>query len=67
VKYLEVQNNVKDDAYSYIIEADKDVDVRKPIFHKLAEVGYPILELKSLGLSLEDVFLQLTTEEKEVN
>lgn len=67
VKYLEVESNIKDDEYSYFIEADKDVDVRKPIFHRLAEVGYPILELKSLGLSLEDIFLQLTTEEKEVN
>lgn len=67
VKYLEVQSNIRDDEYSYIIEADKNLDIRKPIFHKLAEVGYPILELKSLGLSLEDIFLQLTTEEKEVN
>lgn len=66
VKYMETQNKLKDDEYSYIIEADKDLDVRKPIFHRLAEAGYPILELKSLGMSLEDIFLQLTTEEKEV-
>lgn len=67
VKYLEVQNKLKNEEYSYIIEADKDIDVRRPIFHRLAEAGYPILELKSLGMSLEDIFLQLTTEEKEVN
>jgi len=67
VKYLEVQNKLKNDEYSYVIEADKDIDVRRPIFHKLAEAGYPILELKSLSMSLEDIFLQLTTEEKEVN
>lgn len=67
VKYLEVQSKIRDDEYSYIIEADKDIDVRRPIFHRLAESGYPILELKSLGMSLEDIFLQLTTEEKEVN
>jgi ABC-2 type transport system ATP-binding protein len=67
VKYLETQNKVREDEYSYIIEADKDLDVRKPIFHRLAEAGYPILELKPLGMSLEDIFLQLTTEEKEVN
>ena len=58
---------MNDDEFSYVIEADKDVDVRKPIFHRLAEAGYPILELRSLGMSLEDIFLQLTTEEKEVN
>jgi len=67
VKYIETHNKLKDDEYSYIIESDKELDVRKPIFNRLAEAGYPILELKSLGLSLEDIFLQLTTEEKEVN
>lgn len=67
VKYLEVQKTGNDDEFSYIVEADKDVDVRKPIFHKLAQAGYPILELRSLGLSLEEIFLQLTTEEREVN
>lgn len=67
VKYLETQNKLNDEEYSYIVEADKDLDVRKPIFHRLAEAGYPILELKSLALSLEEIFLQLTTEEKEVN
>ena len=67
IKYLEVQSKVNEDEFSYVIEADKDVDVRKPIFHRLAEAGYPILELRSLGMSLEDIFLQLTTEEKEVN
>ncbi len=66
VKYLETGTRIKDDEYSYIVEADKAVDVRKPMFNQLAQQGYPILELKSLNLSLEDIFLQLTTnEEKE--
>lgn len=67
VKYLEVSNKMNDDEYSYIIEADKDVDVRKPMFNQLAQNGFPILELKSLNLSLEEIFIQLTTTEaKEV-
>ncbi|HZK28488.1 MAG TPA: ATP-binding cassette domain-containing protein [Thermoclostridium sp.] len=67
VKVLEVRDKGKENESSYIIESDKNLDVRKPIFNKLAENSYPILELKSLGLSLEDIFLQLTTEETEVN
>nr|WP_252891548.1 ATP-binding cassette domain-containing protein [Thermoclostridium stercorarium] len=39
VKYLEVQSTGKEDEFSYIIEADKEVDVRKPIFYKLAQAG----------------------------
>ncbi|NLU52090.1 MAG: ATP-binding cassette domain-containing protein [Clostridiaceae bacterium] len=66
VKYLETSGKLRDDEYSYIIEADKDVDVRKPMFNQLAQHGFPILELKSLNLSLEEIFIQLTTnEEKE--
>lgn len=66
VKYLETSGKFKEDEFSYIIEADKNVDVRKPMFNQLAQQGYPILELKSLSLSLEEIFLQLTTtEEKE--
>lgn len=65
IKYAETQGSTKKDEYSYIVEADKEIDVRKPLFHKLAEHGFPILELKSLSLSLEDIFLQLTTTENE--
>jgi len=66
VKYLETSGKLKDDEYSYIVEADKEVDVRRQMFNQLAQHGYPILELKSMSLSLEDIFLQLTTtEEKE--
>jgi len=66
VKYVEAGAEKEKDAFSYIVEADKDVDVRRPIFYAMAKAGYPIIELKSLSMSLEDIFLQLTTEEKEV-
>ncbi len=66
VKYIEATKKSEGDVTEYVIEAAKDVDVRRPIFFELAKLGYPILELKSLDLSLEDIFLQLTTEEKEV-
>ena len=46
-----------------VVEADPNVDVRKPMFFALAKAGYPILMLKPLDMSLEDIFLKLTTEE----
>ncbi|MCX7921166.1 MAG: ABC transporter ATP-binding protein [Clostridia bacterium] len=67
VRYIEPNIEKEKDVVSYIIEAEKDIDVRRPLFFAMAKLGYPILELKSLNLSLEDIFLQLTTtEEKEV-
>ena len=66
IKYIDAHAQKEEGAIDFLIESGKDVDVRKPIFFELAKLGYPILELKSLDLSLEDVFLQITTEEKEV-
>lgn len=66
VKYVEAGVEKEKDVFTYIVEADKDVDVRRPIFFAMAKAGYPIIELKSLSMSLEDIFLQLTTREKEV-
>jgi ABC-2 type transport system ATP-binding protein len=31
----------------------------------MSKLGYPIIELKSLAMSLEDIFLQIVTKEKE--
>ncbi|MBE3574233.1 MAG: ABC transporter ATP-binding protein [Firmicutes bacterium] len=47
----------------YHLEAQPDVDLREPLFFQMARAGYPILEMRQVSLSLEDVFLQLTTEE----
>ena len=35
------------------------------MFAALAKAGYPILQLKSMDLSLEDIFLKLVEEKKK--
>jgi len=67
VKYVEVASQKEKDVYDYIVDTSGETDVRRPIFFELAKFGYPILELKTLSMSLEDIFLQIVTEEKEVN
>ena len=66
IKYVEPHIEKSKDVIEYIIESDKDIDIRRPLFFAMAKAGYPIIELKSLDLSLEEIFLQLTTQEKEV-
>mgnify|MGYP000882034613 FL=1 len=66
VKYIEASVEKDKDLITYIVESDKDIDVRKPIFFAMAKAGYPIMELKSLGMSLEEIFLQVITDEEEV-
>jgi ABC-2 type transport system ATP-binding protein len=51
--------------FDYVIENEKSVDVKTPLFFALANHGYAIYEMRSLEISLEDVFLQLTAEENE--
>ncbi len=66
VKYIEANVEKEKDVISYVIESEKEIDVRRPLFFAMSEAGCPIIELKSMNLSLEDIFLQLTTEEREV-
>ncbi|MGG1552371.1 ABC transporter ATP-binding protein [Paenibacillus ferrarius] len=47
-----------------VTSADR-TDIREAVFFQLAKAGYPILEMKKESLSLEDIFLKLTTDEEE--
>jgi ABC-2 type transport system ATP-binding protein len=50
-----------------VVEAKREADVRRPVFNAMAKAGYPILLMKTMDLTLEDIFLNLITEEKEVS
>ncbi len=63
VAYLEALGQKETGTYDYIIEAEGDTDIRKKVFSALAAAELPILMSKTMGLSLEEVFLQLTTDE----
>jgi len=45
------------------VEISGGKDVRNLIAAKIVEKGWPLYELRGVSLSLEDIFLQLTTEE----
>jgi ABC-2 type transport system ATP-binding protein len=64
IKYVEAQGVREPDTVDVWIEAEKDIDVRRPVFNALSRAGYPILQMKSMDLTLEDIFLQVTTQEK---
>lgn len=66
IKYVESHLEKEKDVIQYVIESDKDIDIRRPLFFAMAKAGYPIIEMKSMDLTLEDIFLQITTSEKEV-
>ena len=47
------------DAYTYMIESEYGVDIRKKLFYQLAERGWPLVGMESLGMSLEDIFISV--------
>ncbi|WP_405080836.1 ABC transporter ATP-binding protein [Paenibacillus chitinolyticus] len=51
------------DTVKLLVASADSTDIREPLFFRLAEAGYPILEMKRESLSLEDIFLKLTTDE----
>lgn len=46
-----------------ILKTPKDIDLREELFYKFADEKCPILMLKASSVSLEDVFLELTSNE----
>jgi ABC-2 type transport system ATP-binding protein len=50
---------------AYRVEARQDRDLREEVARAAVESGAGLLELAGVAVSLEEVFLRLTTEEKE--
>ena len=51
-------------AGGYEVESDRGVDVRRELARAVVTRGWGLLELRPMRMSLEEVFLQVTTEEK---
>jgi ABC-2 type transport system ATP-binding protein len=47
------------------VESSPGMDVRPDIARKIVGAGFDLIELKSIDLSLEDIFIQLTRDEPE--
>ena len=53
------------DAYTYLVESDFGVDIRKKLFYQLSERGWPMIGLESLGMNLEDIFITVVDKSEE--
>ncbi len=49
---------------SAMVENEQGIDLRGQIASQVVGKGFELLELRAVSLSLEDIFMQLTTEEK---
>ncbi len=60
VQKVDVQDNGPN---RFMVETDPSIDVRSDLASLVVQSGNGLLELRSVQLSLEDIFMQLVTEE----
>ena len=49
--------------FEYLVEPESGADIRRDVFRMAAEKNWPILSMKSTEMSLEEIFLKLTSGE----
>lgn len=66
VKYIEGLGEREKGTVDLMIETVKNVDIRRAMFNAMAKAGLPILMIKYVDVTLEDIFLKLTGTEREI-
>ncbi len=61
-----VKLNEEASAATYLLQTVPDEDLRSKISKVIVQAGFPLLEISTRHLSLEDVFLKLVVSEKEI-
>ena len=65
ITYAEALAEKDGDAYTYLIESEYGVDIRKKLFFSLSERGWALIGLEALGMSLEDIFISVVDKTGE--
>ena len=55
---------VTDGVGTFVVEADRGRDIRRDLYQLVAQQRWALLELRALGLSLEDVFIRIVAGEE---
>jgi ABC-2 type transport system ATP-binding protein len=60
VKFMNGHGHGSSDVCRFIVEGRADQSVREEVFRRLAAEDLPILEMRSMGNSIEEIFLEVT-------
>lgn len=60
---LKAEEKPDDGAGRFLVEMNKDQDIRADLARSIVEKGWGLMEMRSQELSLEEVFVQIVTEE----
>lgn len=66
VENVKFKSVIENDTIDVLVEGKENTDIREDVFNKMAEHNYPILNMTSMDLTLEEIFLQVTKDDKGV-
>lgn len=64
IRHIEIKPLDSADRLAVTVESERGHDLRSVLAAKIVQNGYELYELRPVSLSLEDIFLKLTTEEE---
>ena len=65
IKDIKIEDAKEEHAWNVMLSTKEDMDIREEVFFKMADAHCPILEMQSKKVSLEEIFLELTEDDKE--
>lgn len=66
VTLVEAIGTKEPETVDYLVETNQGADVRRTLFNTMSKMGRPIIMMKPMDVTLEDIFLQVTTDSWEV-
>jgi len=66
LKNLEFRQSPEPDTAEAIVQSGEDTDIRRELSYVLSAAEIPVLMMRSLDMSLEEIFLNLTAQKNEV-
>ena len=65
IKDIKIEDAKEEHAWNVMLSTKEDMDIREEVFLKMADAHCPILEMQSKKVSLEEIFLELTEDDKK--
>ncbi len=62
---VEAKDGTRAGAATFIVEAERDRDLRREVSRTIVDRGWGLLELRPADMTLEEVFIRLVTEERQ--
>lgn len=67
VDNVKFKSVIENDTIDVLVEGKENTDIREDVFNTMAKHNYPILNMTSMDLTLEEIFLQVTKDDKGVD